>query len=523
MQARAPDEGPSGVRPSASESGNELTSRNVETEERYGRILLRTVVKKHNIDSTKSLVAAYNATTDEAERAVLVGWLRNYHERSEDCLAPEAVLEYAELANVVPRSTSEANILKKLIRDLCSSISEGEFLKPKFAAAIHRALVCINPSVYDGAKQLVVVARKLLGSLSATPNLDRENFSEHKWTFLTLQQTLFLLNAVNQNKIRKEEKQALSRTIAEKERTMKLSCKLYSVDLHFQVLRHEVERLKEDASSQVACEDTSTRDAQTRQHVLDGLRGFVRVFHSFRNRARGDIDPTVHEDSSERNQVSVVEMSKMSKRPWFDSLWDLMAARLKATKDEINLVAFESAYSSTIANQQKIENGEELKALRFGIIDELGMLAIEGSSERTRREATIMLSDLATQQAVGEGWIDDDDILMALLDVIYDVHRYTGQGNETTREALEALHQSCEGSTRDALMEWLDGNSLEDKLRAGSLQGIVPEHEELLTKIGRDVGYIPLAVMNAHQEELRQRYLHSDFATVSQREAHPSR
>ena len=512
MQARAPDEGPSGARPSASETGGQLTTQDVKTEERYNRILLRAVVRRCNIDSTKSLVAAYNAATDEDERAVLLSWLRKYHERREDSLAPKAVLEYAELVNIAPSSANEKAIMQNLIHDLCSSISEGEFLKPNFAAALHRALVHVDPFVYGGAEQLIVVAKKLLGGLSATPNLTRENFSEHKWTFLTLQQTFFLLNAVNQNEIRKEEKRALSRTIAEKERTMKLSCEFYSVGMHFRVLRQAVKRLKGDTTPRIV--------SQTKQYVV---RGLVRVFHPLRNRERGDIDPTALEDSSERNQVSVVEMSKMSKRHWFDSLWDLMAARLEATKDEMDLAAFESAYSSAIENQRKIENGEELKALRFGIIDELGMLAIEGSSESTRREAAIMLSDLATQQAVNEGWIDDDDISIALLDVMYDVHRYTGQGNETIKEALEALHRACEGSSRDALVEWLDGNSMEDKLRAGSLQGIVPEHEELLTQIGRDVGHIPLAVMNAHEEQLRQRYLHSDFATVSQREAHPSR
>ena len=511
MQARAPDEGPSGVRSSASETGGQLTTQDAETEERYNRIILRAVVRRCNINSTKSLVAAYNATTDEDERAALLGWLRKYHERSEDCLTPKTVLEYAELVNIVPCSTSEKDILKNLIRDLCSCIRAGNFLNPNFAAALRRALVRINPSAYGGAEQLMVVAWKLLRSLSATPILNRENFSEHKWIFLALQQTFFLLNTVNQNEIAEEEKQALSRIIAEKERTMKLSCKLYSVDMHFQVLRQAVERLKGDT--------TPRRVPQTERYDMCGL---VHVFHSLRNRARGDIDPTALEDSSERNQVSVIEMSKMSKRPWFDSLWDLIAARLKLTKDEINLAAFESAYSSTIENQRKIKNGKELKALRFGIIDELGVLAIEGSSDSTRREATIMLSDLATQQAVSEGWIDDDDILIALLNVIYDVH-VTGQCNETTKEALEALHQACEGSSSDALVEWLDGNSIEDKLRAGSLQGIVPEHEKLLTQIGRDVGHIPLAVMNAHKEELRQRYLHSDFATVLQREAHPSR
>ena len=65
-------------------------------------------------------------------------------------------------------------------------------------------------------------------------------------TFLALQQTFFLLREANQNDI-DEEKQELRRTVAEKETTMKLSCKHYPVSFHFKAPRQAVERLKDEA------------------------------------------------------------------------------------------------------------------------------------------------------------------------------------------------------------------------------------------------------------------------------------
>ena len=498
MQTRAPDEGPSGGRPSASEPDNRLVLQDKESEEHYQPTFLGAIVKKHNIDSTKSLVAAYNATTNEDERCALFEWLRKYHERKDDCLTQKDVREYAELVNITPRSRNEEDILKNLICDLCSRISELNFLPPNFATAIYKALVHVDPSVYGGVAELMIVTRKLLGSLSATPKLERDNFLAHRGSFLALQQAHFLLRKSNQIRISKEEKRELRQAIAAKERALEQACKYYPVKFHFQALRQAVEHLE--------ARDTSCM-AKAAKYINCGFCGLAHVFHACLMLACVDIFPEAVQRAF-RNARAAVEDMGVLKRPWFALLWNLMAARLEAAKDEMNLDRFGSVYSITIKNQRRMKNGDDLKALRFGIIDELGMLAIEGSSERTRREATIMLSNLAVQQAISEGWIDDDDILIALLDVIHEAHN-NGLCNEKTKETLTTLHQYCEDSTRDAMTAWLDGKSMEDKLRDGSPPAAQLEHRDLFIKTRKDVGYNPIT------EYLRKTYLRDDFATVN--------
>ena len=514
MQARAADEGPSGGGSSAPRTGDRTVREDTAvTEERYDPKLLRAAAKKHNIDSTESLVAAYNSTTDEDERAVLLGWLRKYHERRADCLTPKAVVEYAALANVAPRSASEKDVVKDLIYDLSSCICEGDFLAPSFAAALHRALVLVDPSALDAVEQLVVVAMKLLGSLSPRPKLTRKTFAKHEATFLALHQAFFLLREANQALIDEEEKQELRRTVAQKERTMRLSCKHYPVSFHFKALRQAAERLKD--------EEAASRVAQANQHAMCGLCAFVHVFHFLRNLARGDIDPTALEDAYERNRAAIDNMG-VAKRPWFDSFRSLMAKRLEASKDETTLELFGSSYHAAMKHQRNVRDGEDLKALRYGIVRELRTLALEGPSEDARIEAATKLVDLATQQAISEGWSDDIDILVALLDAVCELHG-SGQRNEDIRNALLAIQRSCTGHARGAFSEWLGEGSVEDKLAARSPQRAVAENNDLCTKIGREVGYIPLAVMNSKGEELRKRYLRDDFATVLAREAHSSR
>ena len=506
MQTQAPDEGPSSGGPSASavNQGGETITPNAAVKERHDPKALRDIAQKYAIDSTKSLVAAYNAATDD-ERAVLLGWLNKYDERSDECLKPMTVLEYAELASIVSRSTQDDDILRNLMYAICSCICQQNFYKPNFAIALCRALRMANPSVYGGAAQLIVITNNLLSSISPEPRITSENFAQSEVTFRALHQTLLLLSEFNQNGIYEKEKRKLRRAVAEKERAMELSCKYYPVSFHFKTLRQAVERLE--------TKEASSHLAHAVQHVGCGLCGLLYVFHCVRNLARCDIDPAALQEAYTRAQTVIVDMGT-SRRPWFDTFKNLMTARQEASKDETKIGLFETKYGAAMEHQRNMKNKEDLKALRYGIVRESGTLALEGLSENVRNLATVKLMDLAMHQAVNEGWTGDVDILIALLDVTCGLHGI-GQGNEDdTKNVVLSLHQTCEHFAKGALTQWLGGSSIEDKLAARCPQKLDIESKDLCIKVGREVGYIPLAVMNSKAEELKKRYLHKDFATV---------
>ena len=507
MQPQAPDEGPSSGAPSASRiRGRPAVERSV-VKERHDPKLLRAVAYKRNIDSTKALVAAYNAATAEDERAVLLGWLCKYHERSAECLAPKAVLDYAELANIAPRSTSEKDIVKDLISDLTSRICEGSFLPPSFAAALYSALVHVDPSAYDDAEQLVVVARRLLGSLTREPKLTRKTFAKHEATFLALHQTFFLLREANQNEIDEKEKQEFRRTIAEKERILELSCKHYPVNFHFKALRQAAERLKD--------EDVASRAAQTEQCLMCGLCGFVHVVHCLRNLARGDINPKAIEEAYVRNQIAIDNMG-VPKRPWFDHLQSLMTKRLEASKDETKLGVFGSEFDAAMESQQRMMEGEDLKALRFGIIQEMRLSARQTACEAVRKEATAKLLMLATTRAIFEEWFADEDVFTAFLDALREIHT-SDDDNHETAEAFRKMQQSCKGRAGNTFRAWRGGGDMEDKSETRDQQEACAQRNKVFVKVGRDVGYVPLNTIRSNVKDLKERYKHDSFAKVSSR------
>ena len=390
MKAQAPDEGPSDIGISASEFADRPIIEDLGVAEVYNPKLLRAISMKRNIYNTKSLVAAYNATTDKNERAVLLGWLLKYGERSDDCLRQQTVLEYSELARIAHRSIRDKALLRSLVHTLCSCVRQREFLRPDFAVALHGALARIDPSVYSGAAELLAMAKKLLSSLSPEPNLSEENYAEHEETFLVLHQVLHMVHRTNQTGIREREKKELRRSIAEKETEMELSSEHYPVNYHFKALWQAVERFEvKDPSSHMA------------QGMWCGLCGFLHVFHCLRNLMNLDIDPAAIADAHRRLRREAVAFG-VPKRPWFDTLRSLMASRLEASRDEGKLPLFVSEYDTAMESLRKTIKGEDLKALRFGILQELRQLAIQTSSKIVREEVAKKLLTLTTSATFEE-------------------------------------------------------------------------------------------------------------------------
>ncbi len=506
MQARAPDEGPSQTGIPASEIGGRSVIEDSNAEGCHDPRLLRAVVAKYNIDSTASLVATYNTTSDKGERAVLLGWLRKYDSRSEECLTPKSVLEYSELANIAPRSQNDKGILKSAVDTLSSCLCQREFLKPNVAVALHRTLVLVDCSAYGSVADLVELAMKLSDSLSPRPKLERGNFARHEATFLALHQTFFLLNKINRKSIYEKEKQALRRSIAEKEKELELSCEYYPVNFHFKALRQAVERIEvKDPSSHVS------------QAMWCGLCGLLHVLHCLRTLTNCDIDPTAIMDAFRRLRQETVAFG-VSKRPWFDAFRTLMATRLEASKDEMKLAAFVSEWDAAIEPQKKTK-GDDLKALRIGILQEMRQLANQTSSENVRKEATTKLLTLTTNRAIFGEWFEDADVFTAFLDALHEIHTMSGD-NQETAEAFRQMQQSCEGRARSALGAWLGGDAMEDKLEMRHRQETTyAECNKLFVRISRDVGYVPLRTIRSNIRDLKEKYKHDNFAKVS---SHPS-
>ena len=506
MQTQPVDKESSAGGPSASGSGGKSRLPDSNIHDKNVSKLLRAVVEKHDIVSTKSLVAAYNATTDVNERTVLFDWLLKYGERKEDCLKPNAVVEYSELAKVAYVSEQDAEVVRNLVYDIGSLIRPGEFLEENVAKALLSALTWADAIVYDDHAQLIVLAKKLLFSLSSELRLSKHNFAKHEANFLAVHQVFFLLHSICRGHLLEEEKKELRQTVAQRRDAMKLSVLYYPVFFHFEVIRQAVERLE--------IEDEPSRLTKATRYTASGLYGGIHVFHFLRRLVGGDIDPTSIEDAYRKGRA-VIARAGVLEQEWYDILQILTAARLSALKLEKKCELLALAYDTAIEGQRKTSKGDRQKALRFGIVQEMRLLASDKSSSQDgRKRATTKLVELATNQAISENWIQDTDVLTEILDSLHVIHTMEEQNQEIT-EALQKIQQSCDERARGTLKIWLQGNTMEEKLRMQRHKDTNTDRADVFGKTGATVGYLHPSTMRSDIEDLKKTYFHDNFATVS--------
>ena len=359
--------------------------------------------------------------------------------------------------------------------------------------------------MYDDPAQLVVLATDLVSSLSCRPRLTKKNFSQYEATFLAIHQAFLLLHTIGRGSLIEGEKKDIRRAVAKKKEEMKYSIAHYPVHFSFALIQQAVERLE--------IEDTPSRLRKAKGRTVSGLYGGMHLFHFLRKLVGGDIDPLAIEDVYRKSQEAIASAG-VSERQWYDLLEILSAARLCALKSDSKIELFIKSYEVVMGGQSKTRRKEEQKALRYGIIQEVKILASQGSSNDVRKEATTRLIDLATNHAVQERWIYDSDLLNAIFNAVYDIYM-AGEYRARTAEALRAMVRFCQDHAKETLVAWLDGGTIDEKLQIKHQEDTDIEREKLFEIIGRDVGYLPLAKIRINVEDLKNTYLHDKFAKVS--------
>ena len=507
MQAQVLDEESSVGEPSIFEDRSHPCPPNSDVQELHDPEFLRVVSKERSIDSTKSLVAAYNATTDKSERGVLLPWLRQYNTRSEECLRPQTVFEYAELAKIVPRTGQDKRLLRDFIGALHCHLRKckGEFLHENLAKALFSSLTWIESSVCDKPGQLRILAADLVSSLSSRVELTGQNFFQYEATFLAIHQVFLLLHEIRRYKLLEDEKEKFRQAIEQKKKEMKSSMQHYPVRFNFELIQQAVERLE--------TEDAPSRITQAGSQALSVLHSGVHILHLLRDLAVWRIDPAAVKEAYMKCRDTIAK-GRVSEKQWYDLLQTLTATRLHALRTSANIELFNNVYEMVMEAQKKIKHGEEKKALTYGIIQEIKMLANQGSCADLRKEATTKLIEVATNTAVLESWNDDSDLLVALLVAVHESHMI-GEYKPRTAEALREMVRFCPDHARKTLATWLDGATMEAKLQMQLQIQTNPQCREIFVSIGRDVGYLPLATIRENVEDLKKKYLHDNFAKVN--------
>ena len=470
------------------------------------RRLLRELSVDYNIKRTSTLVAVYNYVRSADERTVLHKWLRLYGEKTDESLHPEAVLDYAEISRIIPKTPEDIELLRTLLANISSRFIPDQFVEKNTGKALYETLLSVPEAVFEDTTQLLSLAEKLLSSLARRPILNRSSFKDHKSTFFSLRFILGYLESVSQPRLSRVKKQEFRQMAVEKRRELVSSFKYYPVRFHFKIIEKSIERL-------TVTEDSSFLRRSSRNGILEscGMHRMIQVLMP----SMSSVDLhglTPKEAVTEMKKVG--STAGIQEEHWIYLIQKLTETGMKALQRAEEMETFANWCNAVIEIQQDLKEGEEQKALRYGTIYELRQLSIWAHSNEVRKRAAKMLTDLCITRGTSEAWTEDLNLFEAFFKAIYRVH-VRGVLREDTEAALRQLNDKHTPDAGKMLENWSRFTSFEEKLKIRR-DGRVRSYwsKELSIILGEMIGYLPLQDVYRSMRDVLKAYNQYDFTKV---------
>ena len=182
-------------------------------------------------------------------------------------------------------------------------------------------------------------------------------------------------------------------------------------------------------------------------------------------------------------------------KEWYDGYQSMHLSALWVLSEKETYSTFKDKLEQLLP-RLKDKNTQERQALRFGIVQQLRMLALHGPTEQVRQTSTKQLSTLAQ----GAGWEDNQEVMEGLLDSLAAIAKH-GQEISERDHAKNSLKRLTQMPTTNhkrwsplrlrnrskiyaqEATEWLGGQSLDDKLKGIPPRVVAPITGDLFRTI----------------------------------------
>ncbi|MCG8340969.1 MAG: hypothetical protein MI674_06915, partial [Cytophagales bacterium] len=490
-----------------------------------------------DIKSTEALVDSLNAAQIPEEQQVLQQWIQKYMEWFNNqsvgnlSLTLADLQEYTSLANIQIQADKPENkrLLKSYFESLCNKIQENKYGDTPLIEALEYTLQTMDSDVFDrDPSTLIRLGNDLLDKLGTTGAVFNENvYPTHRSTLYALHQVLMLIQCIDPSQL-KELSSRFKAQIAD----LKQKAQCYPVRYHVQLLEQSLQRLELGGRR--------TRLQDILRRVGKGLKGGISLYQGGISLDLGACARTLATlnintfQSGYRDLQEAFARQGIAAKPWYDWHQDMNHASLLSLENADEYGEFERRLQTLRDKEVAMDKEEDRTALHFGIVQQLCLLALHGPSGEVRHKSIQWLEDLGQPEA----WGGDPAVMKGVLDGLAALTLHSqGEEKEEAKKALDSLTASPKvgassrvrhwGTGRrkaaavpEPITQWLDGQSLEEKLRALPAPLASPASGGLFSTINRLLreeapveSPAPAAVQEARQA-LRAHYQHSDFAQV---------
>ena len=386
-----------------------------------------------SLDSTESLVALYNETEDEQERSALRKWLCAYRPFFDDRYTKRygsgVLEEIACLAKIRVCCDQEEDLVMDLLSFLSNQVQNSQLNVQKTVSPLANALGEIDESVFRGnASPLLKIVSVLFSKLDpAEAAFTKKTYPTHIKTFFALHLCLLMIQKIAPGTLDPRMENGFF------QKNMAQLSNIIEHQTFFPLLFRA--KLIEQCMDRLA-DDRLFADAGVTGHLLTFLSGCTYTYAGIRKAFVADVDLDSLQKAHDNLRKAFTRTG--AKEKWYDEYVMLNAVTALGCKDANACADLDEFFQNALSTERDLPSGRERNLLRYGIVDRLHCVALEGESSEIRAFAVTELMYLGTHCVGNEGWSDEpavvEAILAALQDVIID-----GEHKELAETTLEVM------------------------------------------------------------------------------------
>ena len=459
---------------------------------------LQARIAQGDITSTQALVTVLNSTQDPQERAVLEDWLEAYighfvNRNVYDLVSKDStyLLEYNQLTHIKPLSKRTEKLLRSYFFGLSSKIDIDQEANLPLMESLVYALNNLDKQVFgDNPADLITLANKLLARVDPGEVIFSAScYPNHGTTLDALHQILSLVGCVDRSWDStdkqgpyhrfKEQLEAIEEASQEQE--------YYPTSYHTQLLLQSLSSLELD-KAKAQLKDVCRR-------TFAGIQGLGCAYQGLRGLLELEVELEVYKNAYEHFQAALLS-ERIERRPWYKTHqalhWSsLLSLRAQDSKTACNYYKqFEyhlekfRLYEDSLRPHQKLVGKADRKAVRYGIVQELALLALYSRIPLVRQGSIQHLTALAAPAV----WGEKEDIATALLEGLADVALCTDIGDQERLMAREALDKIRSGANAgQETSSWFGKQSVDKKLAERPIPSLRPASSELFQAVQGEI------------------------------------
>ncbi|MCG8340990.1 MAG: ankyrin repeat domain-containing protein, partial [Cytophagales bacterium] len=332
---------------------------------------------------------------------------------------------------------------------------------------------------------------------------DKNTYPTHRSTLCALHQALVLIKLIAPSQWDPTQEEGLYNRFKAQIQAISASTAYYPIHYHALLLEQSLQRLErsKDLSEEIF------------RRVVHGIKAMFYLYQGapFPHSSKPNLDYLLE---GFKNLKAAFACEGIEVKPWYACLLDLGNATLLSLKYPDKYGDFEECLQSLKEKEASMQNEQDRKALRFGIVQQLRLLALHGPTGEVRKQSIQWLEDLTKPEA----WAGDKEVMEGLLDGLAAIVVHSqGEEKKQAEGALESLTSPLrevpasrflpwrtarrrEAAGQKAIKEWLGGQELSAKLRAMPAPAAPPASGGLFSKIN--------SKLIAEEDELGKTALH---------------